>query len=76
MLTGATHASTCQSPLCYSRGTCGQLRWKKTDHYDVQGNSAGGGMTLAPRRVTVQRRWSFFSCPLFLSPGLGFRARP
>jgi hypothetical protein len=47
-----------------------------TVSFDVQGNSAGGGMALAPRRVTVRRRWSFFSCLLFLSPGLGFCASP
>jgi hypothetical protein len=27
-----------------------------TVSFDVQGNSAGGGMALAPRRVTVRRR--------------------
>jgi len=27
-----------------------------TVSFDVQGNSAGGGMALAPRRVTIRRR--------------------
>jgi len=34
-----------------------------TVSFDVQGNSAGGGMAIAPRRVTIRRRWSFFLLP-------------
>ena len=57
MLTCALHASARQSPLRYSGGRYGQLRWQKkliVISSDAQGCGAIVGVVRSPRRAAIR----------------------